>query len=202
VLQISSIFMNVSKGELAKTGELKKAFGKTDTQEIAKEILKDGELQVGDKEREHELSVLRKEIANRVTESIVDPATQRPYPIGIIEKAMAEVGYSVKPSKNAKSQVLECIHLLQEKSKLPIQRARMRVRVILPSEEVERLQTRIHEAANEVEGSETRDDSWETTLLIDPSQYRVYKELLEKECKNGRVDIVDHAVTASTTGAQ
>jgi ribosome maturation protein SDO1 len=60
---------------------------------------------VAEKEREHDLATLRKEIATIVAEKCVDPATQRPYPVGMIEKAMAEAGVSVKAGKNAKSQV-------------------------------------------------------------------------------------------------
>jgi ribosome maturation protein SDO1 len=92
-------------------------------------------VQVGDKEREHDLSALRKELATLVAEKCVDPSTQRPYSLGIIEKAMAEAGFSVKPHKTAKSLVSDCIKLLQSNSKLPIQRARMRVRIRLPAEE-------------------------------------------------------------------
>ena len=69
------------------------------------QILRKGELQVGEKEREHDLASLRREIATQVSEKCVDPATKRPYPVGIIEKAMNEVGFSVKLNKNAKSQV-------------------------------------------------------------------------------------------------
>ena len=124
-MQISNVFMNVSKGEVAKSGDLQKAFGKTDVAEIVKEvrkyllfnvdrssnstlclqILKKGEVQVGEKERDHDLTSLRKEIATLVAEKCVDPSNQRPYPVGMIEKAMAEAGFSVKQNKNAKSQV-------------------------------------------------------------------------------------------------
>ena len=38
VLQISDIFVNVSKGELAKAGDLKKSFGKMGNEEIVKEV--------------------------------------------------------------------------------------------------------------------------------------------------------------------
>lgn len=69
------------------------------------QILKKGELQVGEKEREHDLSALRREIATLVAEKCVDPETQRPYPVGVIDKAMTEAGYSVKQGKTAKSQV-------------------------------------------------------------------------------------------------
>lgn len=38
VLQISNIFVNVSKGEVAKTNDLEKAFGTLDTDDIVKEV--------------------------------------------------------------------------------------------------------------------------------------------------------------------
>ena len=69
------------------------------------QILTKGELQVGEKEREHDLTSLRREIATLVAEKCVDPSNQRPYPVGMIEKAMAEAGFSTKQNKNAKSQV-------------------------------------------------------------------------------------------------
>lgn len=62
-------------------------------------------MQVGEKERAHELSSLWREIATQVAEKCVDPATQKPYSVGIIEKAMNEAGFSVRQGKNAKSQV-------------------------------------------------------------------------------------------------
>jgi ribosome maturation protein SDO1 len=128
VLQISNVFMNVSKGEVAKSNDLKKSFGTEDRNTIAREvssilllhnrelkfsfllffllqILSKGEVQVGDKEREHDIAAVRREIATLVAEKCVDPTTQTPYSVSIIEKAMAEAGYSVRANKNAKSQV-------------------------------------------------------------------------------------------------
>jgi len=198
VLQINNVFMNVSKGEVAKSNDLQKAFGTTSIDKIVSEILKKGEVQVGEKEREHDLSSLRKEIATLVAEKCVDPATQTPYPTGIIEKAMTEAGFSVKQGKNAKSQVSECIKLLQAESKLPIQRARMRVRVIVPTADSQRLRGEIVKLGEKVEHEETREQEWETTMLIDPSAFRSINELLQKECKNrGRIETLTFAATAS-----
>ncbi|KAJ3713536.1 Shwachman-Bodian-diamond syndrome protein [Lentinula raphanica] len=198
VLQISNVFMNVSKGEVAKHGELKKAFGTTEISEIVSEILKKGEVQVGEKEREHDQSALRKEIATLVAEKCVDPSTQRPYPVGMIEKAMTEAGYSLKPNKNAKSQVSDCIKILQSDSTLPIQRARMRVRVTVPSLDGQRIREKVLEGAEKVEQEQMGEDEWEVTLLIDPSQFRVINELLQKECKGkGRIETLTFAATAS-----
>lgn len=68
-------------------------------------MLKKGELQVGEKERAVELVELRREICTSVAGMSVDPGTQRPHTVGMVEKAMAEVGYSVNTGKSAKVQV-------------------------------------------------------------------------------------------------
>jgi len=125
------------------------------------QILDKGEVQVGEKEREHDLTSLRKEIATLVAQKSVDPATQHPYPVGMIEKAMNEAGYSVKQNKNAKSQVSECIKLLQTGSTLSIQRARMRVKVSIPITVKERLESKLLEGVEKVEHDSTVNDNWE-----------------------------------------
>ena len=72
------------------------------------EILKKGELQVGEKERANELENLRREVATAVAERCVDPDTQRPHTVTMIEKAMSEIHFAVKTNKSAKSQVRRC----------------------------------------------------------------------------------------------
>ncbi|RDX51450.1 Shwachman-Bodian-diamond syndrome protein [Lentinus brumalis] len=199
VLQIANVFMNVSKGEVAKSQDLQKCFGTTDRDTIVKEILKKGEMQVGEKEREHDLSSVRREIATLVAEKCVDPSTQRPYPVGVIDKAMTEAGFSVKPGKTAKAQVSECIKLLQTESKLPIQRARMRVKVTIPTADVDKVRPKILESAESVEKDTQGADEWEAVMLIDPGQFRILNELLQKESKGrGRLETLTFAATAGS----
>lgn len=124
-----------------------------------------GEVQIGETERNHELAKHWKEIATLVSEKCVDPETQKPIPVGMIEKAMTEAGFSVKTAKTAKSQarrsgppyyeglpqtlqVTECIRLIQTNSKLPIQRAKMRIRVVLPTAEGQRLKETISQSGD------------------------------------------------------
>ncbi len=87
----------------------------------------------------------------------------------MIEKAMNEAGYSVKQNKNAKSQVSECIKVLQTESTLPIQRARMRVKVSVPVEDRERLKDKILEGAEKVEVDEKSQNEWEVVRRLDCS---------------------------------
>lgn len=105
VLQISNVFTNVSKGQTCSSDELKKAFGgDKSVDEIVLEILKKGELQVGEKERSHELDQVRREIATLVAEKCVDPETQRPHTVTMIEKAMNQIHFATHLNKSAKSQ--------------------------------------------------------------------------------------------------
>ncbi|KAJ7596828.1 Shwachman-Bodian-diamond syndrome protein-domain-containing protein [Mycena floridula] len=216
VLQISSVFVNVSKGEVAKNGDLQKAFGTTDVPKVVEEILKKGEVQVGEKERDHDLSALRKEIATLIAAKCVDPSTQRAYPVGLIEKAMAEAGVSVKQNKTAKSQVSECIKLLQTDSQLPIQRARMRIRITMPNSDGKRLREKVIEGAETIEDDEMGQEEWEVVrpayfsllhlsdafqiMQIDPGQFRIINDLLQKECKGRwRIDTMNLATTVTGT---
>jgi len=134
-----------------------------------------------------------------VAEKCVDPATNTPYSVSIIEKAMSEAGFSVKPGKSAKSQVLECIKLIQTSSGLPIQRARMRVRITMPTKEGKRLREQILEGVEKVEEDEMGQEEWEAILLIDPSQFKTINDLLQKECKGkGRIETMSFATNATS----
>jgi ribosome maturation protein SDO1 len=128
VIQTDTIFSNVSKGQLAPHSDLLKAFpaaappdkkhsassssSSTTTttsvlpsEEILLEILKNGELQVSDKERAQALVDKRKEIIHLVAEKTVDPLTNRPHTSSMIEKAIDELHLSVNLSKSSKTQV-------------------------------------------------------------------------------------------------
>jgi len=89
VLQINSVFLNVSKGQTAPSADLAKAFGaKTSVNDIILEILNKGELQVGEKERHAQLERVHNEVVGIVASKLVDPKTKRVYTTGMIEKAL------------------------------------------------------------------------------------------------------------------
>jgi ribosome maturation protein SDO1 len=117
---------------------------------------------VSDKERDLELSSLFKDVASIIAEKCINPSTQRPYTVSMIERALRDVHFSVDPKRSAKQQALHvgippklpqssaslatrfiCENPLtgmmstvqalpQLKQQLPIERARMRLRMQLP----------------------------------------------------------------------
>lgn len=75
------------------------------------QILEKGELQVAGKERESKLSSQFRDIATIVMEKTINPETQRPYTISMIERLMHEIHFAVDPHNSSKKQVL---HLLND----------------------------------------------------------------------------------------
>lgn len=69
------------------------------------QILGKGELQVSEKERHHNLDSMFRDIATIVADKCVNPETNRPYTVTLIERAMKDAHYSVKPTRSAKQQV-------------------------------------------------------------------------------------------------
>ncbi|KAM4566239.1 ribosome maturation protein SBDS [Odontesthes bonariensis] len=180
VLQTHSVFVNVSKGQMAKKEDLIKAFGTDDQTEICKQIMTKGELQVSDKERQSQLETMFKDIATIVSDKCVNPNTNRPYTVGLIERAMKDIHYSIKTNQNTKQQALEVIRQLKET--MEIQRAYMRLRLVLPAKEAKRLKEKLKPLLQVVE-SEDFDEELEMVCLVDPGCYREIDELIRCETK-------------------
>ncbi|CAF4938446.1 unnamed protein product [Pieris macdunnoughi] len=181
VLQTHTVFTNVSKGQVAKKEDLVKIFGKEDHTEICKEILEKGELQVSDKERHSQIDALFKDIATTVADKCVNPETKRPYPVSIIEKAMKDIHFSVNVNKNAKQQALDVIQMI--KKEIPLERAQMRVRIVLSGKEARKIRDKAVKLTSKVE-----EESWEAgtaniICLIDPGSFRNLDEMIRSDTK-------------------
>ena len=188
VLQIPNIFVNVSKGQVASKQDLVKGFGTDERDKIIDEILRKGEVQVGEKERARKQEDVWNEMVTIITEKCVDPNTKRPYTASVIDKVLRDMGYSVNLSKSSKQQALEAIKQIQERTALPIQRARMRLRVVMPAKDGKRIKEALLKCVDHVEDEDWGDD-YDMTCVVDPGQFRVLMELVQRETKGkGRIE--------------
>lgn len=184
MLQSHTVFLNVSKGQVAKKEDLLKAFGKDDQTEICKEILQKGELQVSDKERHSQIDQLFKDIATTVADKCLNPELKRPYPVTIIEKAMKDVHYSVKPNQSAKQQALQVIKLLKEQ--IPLERAKMRLRVIFKGKTAKKMKEKLMKLESvELEKEDRDDDQLTIIFAVDPGHFKEIDSMVQAEMKNG-----------------
>lgn len=131
VLQIDTVFNNVSKGIAASKKDMEEAFGTSEQDKAAIYILNHGEIEVGEKERQALFESLFRDVATIVAEKCVNPDTQRPYTLSLIDKALRDAHFAVVLGKSAKQQALKAVTALQ-KSGFSIERARMKVRITVP----------------------------------------------------------------------
>ena len=61
---------------------------------------------MSERERQSQLELMFRDIATIVADMCVNPETKRPYTVGLIERAMKDSHYAVKPTRSAKQQVI------------------------------------------------------------------------------------------------
>lgn len=175
VLQTPTVFVNVSKGQTAKKEDLIKCFGTDDHMKVCLEIIAKGELQISEKERHSQLESTFKDIATTVAGMSINPDTKRAYPVGMIEKAMKQVHFSVKPNRNSKQQALNVIPQL--KSVMPIARAEMKLRVVTFKKNRAKLQPYIGNLEEENDVPEAA-GMIDLVFTTDPGNYRPIDQLV------------------------
>ncbi len=193
VLQIPQVFMNVSKGQVASSEDLKAAFNTTNIDEIIQEILKKGEIQLSEKERAQQNAKLHNEILSIISAKCINPKSKKRYPPTMIDKALKELKFNFVNARSAKSKALEAIKLLVEKQIIPIARAKMRVKVTLKTSKYENYKSEfVTEFVSALEAENIRDQETEILFLVEPENYKLLGEKIKK--LDGKIELVDSAV--------
>jgi len=180
VLQTETVFTNVSRGEVAKAADLKKAFNSDDHKKICLEILEKGEFQISEKERQSALNNKFTEIASNISTMCINPTTERPYPVSILEKAMKDAHISAKPNKSAKQQALEVIKVLKES--IPIERVKMKIKISINMADAKKCRDQIKGLFLSVL-SEDNGSQFEIIGLSEPGNYKALAELVGKHSR-------------------
>lgn len=200
VLQTHTIFVNVSKGLVAKRADLIRCFKTEDEATMVLEILAKGQLQVSKEERVHEQTVTYTEVARLVTERCVNPDTQRPYTIAQIERSMKDIHFSIQPGKSEKVQALEVIRQLQA-AQVPIERAKMRIRITLPRAAAPKTIKPLIEGMITIEDEEWDDGDLELTCVLDPGAFRTVSDIVSSKSKGQGVLEITSVTTVETSDA-
>lgn len=192
VLQSQTVYSNVSKGVLAKSKELKAAFGMDDQTKICLEILEKGDLQVAGKERESQLSNQFRDIATIVMQKTINPETHRPYTISMIERLMHEIHFAVDPHNSSKKQALEVIRELQKH--FPIKRSPMRVRLTVPGQNFSSVSEKLIEWHASIISKEESGNQSSVICEMDPGFFRDCDAMVRN--LQGRLEILAVSVHA------
>ncbi len=136
IIKSDHIFYDANKGIMASEHELKEVFGTQDVYEIAKIILKEGEISLTSKHREEIRKKKLRKIIDIIHRNAVDPRTGLPHPVSRIEEAIKQAKVHINEFKSAEEQLNEIIKKLR--LILPLKFSKKKVRVHIPSKYVGR----------------------------------------------------------------
>ncbi len=113
VLAAFQIFKDGRKGDVQSDELLKKNFGTTAFEAIAKEILAKGELHLTTEQKRKQLEEKRSRVIQYIAQNYIDPRSNAPHPIRRIELAIEEAKVHIDPMKSAESQVEDVLKKLR-----------------------------------------------------------------------------------------
>ncbi len=119
------VFKDAHKGDKASEHEMEKIFGTSDPYEVAKIILRKGEVQLTAEQRRKMLEDKKRYIAMVIHRHAVDPRTGYPHPVDRILRAMEEAGVHIDIFKDAEAQVPQVIKAIR-----PLLPIKLEVKVI------------------------------------------------------------------------
>ncbi len=124
------IFTNSKSGEIASNSDLENAFGTTDVSEIAKKIVKNGEVLVTQNYRDEEKDKKEKQMVDFLSRNTLNPQTGNPHTPERIKKALEEAHVNIKnvPIENQVKEVLEAISKI-----LPIKMETKKIKITIPA---------------------------------------------------------------------
>ncbi len=113
ILAAMRIFSDAKKGLEASLTAMKQIFGTGDVEEVAKQIIQKGEIQLTQEYREQLREEKRKQIITIIHRNGVDPKTHLPHPPQRIENAFIEAKFHVDEFKSVQEQVQEALKKLR-----------------------------------------------------------------------------------------
>ncbi|MFQ5975908.1 MAG: ribosome assembly factor SBDS, partial [Candidatus Hydrothermarchaeales archaeon] len=113
VLVIETIFKDSKKGDKASEEHIKEIFGTNDALEVAKEIIKKGDIQLTTEQRKKIHEDRKRQVITFIVKHGINPKTGTPHPPQRIEKAMEEARVHIDLFKPAEEQALKILKAIR-----------------------------------------------------------------------------------------
>ena len=130
IVEGDSIFLDIKRGDRASTAELSTAFGTTDVTEIAKEIVKRGDVHVDQAHRTEEQEKKLKQIVDFLATNAIDPQSGRPISSERIKSAINDAHVNIK-NVSVESQIQDILDALAPI--IPIKIETRKIKITVPA---------------------------------------------------------------------
>jgi len=176
ILAYPGIYHDVRRGDTIPENELQKNFGTTNVFQVAKKIIKEGELQFTTEQRRRFVEEKRREIADIISKRGINPQTNTVHPPQRILNAMDKAGVHVDPLIEAELQVNKIVESI--KPLLPIKFQRIIVQIIIPPQFSGKTYSVLKRAVGRFDEKWLNDGSLQVTLDIPAGvQEDVFKKI-------------------------
>lgn len=129
VLAIDAIYTDAKKGLHASEDDVRKAFGTTDIYEVAKQIIKKGNVQLTSEYRKKIRDAKIKQIVTFLSRNCINPQTNLPHPPQRIENALDESGVKIDEFKSVDDQISKIIESLQKILPIKLEFKKLEVKI-------------------------------------------------------------------------
>ena len=178
-LVIDEIFKDARKGERAGEELIKEVFKTTNVNEVARQIILKGQVQLTTEQRRKMLEEKKKRIIMEIARNAINPQTGAPHPPQRIELAMEEAKVHIDPLKSVEEQVPMVLKAL--KPIIPIRFDKVKIAVKLSGDMYGKAYGEIVDMGKIIKEEWQRDGSWIGVVEIPAGLQGDFLDMLNKK---------------------
>ena len=129
LLAIDEVFKDAKKGSKQGPEALNKAFGSSDIEKVAREIIRNGEVQLTTEQRKEIREAKRREIIEIISRNALNPQTNAPHPAKRIETALDEAKIHIDEHRAAEEQIPEILKELRKIIPISFEKQQIAIKV-------------------------------------------------------------------------
>lgn len=175
------IFENANQAEKASEDSLKKVFGTTSFEEIARKIILKGEIHLTAEQKRVMTAEKRRQVIFFIARNAINPQTGHPHPPQRIEMAMDEAKVNIDPFRSLEELVKDTMKLLRPL--IPIKFEEVRIAIKISADHAPRAFGEIQSAATIEQQEWQKDGSWICVVSIPAGIQNEFYDLINKISK-------------------
>ncbi len=177
-LVIDNVFKDARKGDRISEELLKEVFNTTDINEIAKEIVIKGQVQLTTEQRRKMLEEKKKRIIMEIARNAINPQTGAPHPPKRIELAMEEAKVHIDPLKSVEEQIPIVLKAL--KPLIPIRFEKIKIAVKVSGNLYGKIYGEVSKMGRILKEEWQKDGSWVSLVEIPAGIQGEFLDILNK----------------------
>ncbi len=176
---IDEIFKDAHKGDRASEELVKEVFGTTDVNEVARQIILKGQVQLTTEQRRKMLEDKKRRIIMEIARNAINPQTGAPHPPQRIELAMEEAKVHIDPLKSVEAQVPTVLKALRPI--IPIRFEKLKIAIKVSGDMYGKIYGELSKMGTLLQEEWQKDGSWIGVVEIPAGMQGEFLDMLNKK---------------------